>query len=73
MGKSTTVPGLVKIFLLNHGQVKNLTPIVVPLPKEGDVTKCTVNCIIALFPRANKILLRFIQIHLETTYCMKRQ
>jgi len=63
---TTAVPEVVKIFLLNHGQVKFLTPIFVPLPNKGDVTKCTINCIIALFPHANKILLRFIQIQLET-------
>jgi len=35
---TTAVIGGVKIFLLNHGQVKYLTPIFVPLPKEGDIT-----------------------------------
>jgi len=34
-------------------------------PKKGDVTNCTNNCTIALFPHANKILLRIIQKQLE--------
>jgi hypothetical protein len=54
----------VKIFLLNHGQVKHPISIFTPSPKKGDVTKCT-NCIIALFPHANKILLSFIKKQLE--------
>jgi hypothetical protein len=62
---NTALPGVVKILLLNHGQVKYLTPIFVTLPKKRDVTKCTNNCIIALFPHANKVLLRFIQIQLQ--------
>jgi hypothetical protein len=66
MDMTTAIPGVVKIFLLNHGQVKYLTPIFVALPKEGDVTKCPINCIIALSPHANKILLRFIQIQVQT-------
>jgi hypothetical protein len=40
--------------------------IFVPLPKKGDVTKCTHNCTIALFPDANKILLRIIKKQLES-------
>ena len=34
-------------------------------PKKGDVTNCTNNCTIALFPHSNKILLRIIQKQLE--------
>jgi hypothetical protein len=34
-------------------------------PKKRDVTYCTNNCTIALFPHANKILLRIIQKQLE--------
>ena len=63
---TTAFLGVIKIFLLNHGQVKYLTSIFVHLPKKRDVTNCTNNCIIALFPHANKVLLRFIQIQLET-------
>jgi len=58
---TTAVLGGVKTFLLNHGQVKHLMSIFVPLPKKGDVTKCTHNCSIVLFPDANKILLRIIK------------
>jgi hypothetical protein len=63
---TTAVPGGVKIFLLNHGQVKHLTYIFIPSPKKGDVTKCTNNCTIALFPHAIKILLRIIRKQLES-------
>ena len=59
------VPGGVKTFLLNHGQVKHPTSISVPSPKK-DVTKCTNNCTIALCPHVNMILLRSIQKQLET-------
>jgi hypothetical protein len=65
-GMTTAAPGGVKIFLLNHGQVKHLTPIFVLLTKKGDVTNCTMNCIVELFPHANMFLLRFFQIQLET-------
>jgi hypothetical protein len=58
---TTAVPRRVKIFLLNHGQVKHLTSIFIPSPKTADVTKCTNSCTIALFPHANKILLRIIK------------
>jgi len=63
---TTAVPGEVKTFLLSHGQVKHLMSIFVPSPKKGDVTKCTQKCTIALFPDANKILLRIIKKQLET-------
>jgi hypothetical protein len=63
---TTAVTGGVKTFLLNHGQVKYLTPIFVPSPKKEDVTKGTNNCTIVLFPDANKILLRIIQKQLES-------
>jgi hypothetical protein len=56
----------VKTFLMNHGQVKYLMSIFTPSPQKGDVTKHTNNCTIALFPHANKILLRFIQKQLES-------
>jgi hypothetical protein len=39
--------------------------IFIPSPKKGDVTNCTNNCTITLFPQANKILMRIIQIQLE--------
>jgi len=65
MSITTGVPGGVKTFLLNHGQVKHLMSIFIPSPKKGDVTKCTNSCTIALFPDANKILLRFTQKQLE--------
>jgi hypothetical protein len=61
---TTAVQGWVKTFLLNHGQVKHLTSIFITSPKKGDVTKCT-NCTTALFPHANKILLKTIQMQLE--------
>jgi len=63
---TTAVLGGVKTFLLSHGQVKHLMYIFVPSPKKGDVTKCTNNCTIALFPDTNKILLRIIKKQLET-------
>jgi len=63
---TTAVQGVVKIFILNHGLVKYLTPIFVPLPKIRYVTKCTINFIIVLFLHANTILLRFIQIQFES-------
>jgi hypothetical protein len=50
---------------LNHRQVKHLTSIFIPSPKKGVFTKCTHNCTIALFPHANKILLKIIQKQLE--------
>jgi hypothetical protein len=62
---TTVVPGGVNIFLLTHGQVKHLTSIFIPSHKKGDVTKCTNNCSTALFPHANKILLRIIQKQLD--------
>ena len=62
---TTAVAGGGNTFLLNRGQVKHLTSVLVPSPKKGDVTKCTHNCTIALFPHANKILWRIIQIQLE--------
>ena len=65
MSITTGVPGGVKTFLLNHGQVKQLMSVFIPSPKKGDVTKCTNNCTIALFPDANKILLRIIQKQLQ--------
>jgi hypothetical protein len=37
----------------------------VPSPKTGDITNCTNNCTIALFPHGNKILLRISQKQLE--------
>jgi hypothetical protein len=60
INKTTAVPGRVEIFLLNHGNVKHLTSIFIPSPKK-DVTKCKNNCTHAIFPHANKILLRIIQ------------
>jgi len=64
MGTTTAVPGVFNKFLLNHRQVKYLTPIFVGLPKKEDVIKCTNKCTIELFPHINKILQRFIQIQL---------
>jgi len=55
---TTAVPGGVNTFLLNQGQVKHMTCIFVPSPKKQDVTKSTNNWTFALFPHANKILLR---------------
>jgi len=66
MSVTTALPGGVKTILLNHGQVKHLISIFVPSPKKADVTKCTDNCTIALFPHATKIVLRIIQIQLES-------
>jgi len=63
---TTVVSGGVKTFLLSYGQVKRLTSSFRPSPKKGDVTKCITNCTIALFPHANKILLRIIQKQLES-------
>ena len=63
---TTAVLGGVKTFLLNHGQVKHLMSISIPTPKKGDVTTCTNNCTIALFPQANKIILRIILKQLES-------
>ena len=57
--------GEVEKFLMNHGQVKQLTAIFMPSPKKADVTKGTNNCTIALFPHENKIL-RIIQKLLES-------
>jgi hypothetical protein len=54
---TTAVPGAVDTFLLNHGQVKQLTSISTPSPNTADVTQCTNNCNNALFSHANKILL----------------
>jgi len=51
----------VKIFLLNHGQVKHLTSIFIRSPKKQDVTKCTENCSFALIQHRNMILLRIIK------------
>ena len=65
MSMTTAPPAGVKTFLLNHEQVKHLTSNFIPSPKKGDVTLCTNNCTIALFPHANKILLRIIQKQLE--------
>jgi hypothetical protein len=58
--------GGVNKILLNHRQVKHLTSIFIPSTKKAYVTKCTNNCTIALLPHANKILLRIIQIQLES-------
>ena len=66
MSVTTALPGGVKTILLNHGQVKHLISIFVPSPKKADVTTCTDNCTIALFPHATKIVLRIIQIQLES-------
>ena len=66
MSVATAIPGGAEIFLLNHGQVKRLMSIFILSPKRGDVTKCTNSCTIALFPHAYKILVRFIQIQLES-------
>jgi hypothetical protein len=63
---TTAVPGEVKKFLLSHREVKHLMSIFVPSPKKGDVTKCTNNCTIALFPDANKKFPGFIKKQLET-------
>jgi hypothetical protein len=49
---------------MNHRQLKYLTFIFIPSPKK-DVTKSTNTSTIALFPHANKIVLRIIQIKLE--------
>jgi hypothetical protein len=61
-----TTAGLagIKIFLLNHGQVKHLRSIFVPSTKK-DVSKCTKNCTIVLFLHTNKILLRIRHKELE--------
>jgi hypothetical protein len=66
MAMITAVTGGFKKFLLNHGHVKYLTSIFVRSPKKGDVTKCTNNCTLPLFPHANKILPRIIQKQLES-------
>jgi len=58
---TTVGPERVNKIPLNHGQLKHLTSIFIPSPKKGDVTKCTNNCTIALFPHTNKILLRISQ------------
>jgi hypothetical protein len=63
---NTVVPGGVNTFLMNQGQVKHLTPIFIPSPKKADVTKCTNNCTIALFPHANKILLQVFKKQLQS-------
>ena len=63
---TTVVQGGVNTFLLNHGQVEHLLSIFVPSPKKRDVTKCTNNCTIALFPHANKIPLRIIKKQLDS-------
>jgi hypothetical protein len=55
------VPGGVKTFLLNHGQVKHLTSIFIPSTMKRDVTKCMNNYTTALFPHVNKIPLRILQ------------
>jgi hypothetical protein len=62
---SMTTAVTVNIFLLNHGQVKQLTSIFTPSPNTVDVTQHTNNCTIALFPHTNKILLRIIQKQLQ--------
>jgi hypothetical protein len=61
MSMTTVVPGGFNTFILNHVRVKYLTPVFVPSPKKGYITKCTNNCTIALFPHAKKILLRIIK------------
>jgi hypothetical protein len=66
MSTTTAVQGQLKTFLLNYGQVKHLTSIFIPSTKKLDVTKCTHNCTIALFPHANNTLLRIIQKQLES-------
>jgi len=53
-------------FLLNCGKVKHLTYILIHSTKKQDVTKCTYNCTIALFPHANKILPRIVQTQLQS-------
>jgi len=53
---TTVGPEGVNTFLLNHGELKHVTSIFIPYP-----TECTNNCTTALFPQANKILLRIIQ------------
>jgi len=63
MNMTTVVPEMVNTLLLNHGQVKNLTSTFIHSTKNGDVTKCTNSCTIALFPQAHEILLWIIQIH----------
>jgi hypothetical protein len=61
MRLTTTVPGWVKIFLLNHGEVKQLMSIFILSPNKRDVRNCT----IVIFPHVNKILLRIIKKQLE--------
>ena len=61
---TTDITG-VKIFLLNHGQVKHLTSIFIPSAKKQDVTR-TNKCITALFLNTDKILPRIIQKQLES-------
>ena len=62
---TTVGPGGVNIFLLNHVQVKPLEYILTH-STQADVTKCTNSCTIALFPHANKILLRIIKKQLQS-------
>ena len=62
MSMTTVFPGF-KSFFLN--QVKQLMSIFILSPKKRDVTKCTNNCTIALFPHSNKIPLRIIPKQLE--------
>jgi hypothetical protein len=57
----TFAPGGLNMSDLDHGQVKRLTHIFVNSAKEGDVTTCTKNSTIVLFPRANKIFPTIIQ------------
>ena len=59
-------PGDVNTFLLNHGKVKQLMCIFIHSTNKGDGTKGTKNCTVALFPHANKILLRIIKKQLES-------
>jgi hypothetical protein len=60
---TTTVPAAVNTFLLNHGQVKQLTSIFAPSPNTADVTQCTNSCTIALYPH------RFHTVHTQLHHC----
>jgi len=66
MKLTTADPGGINTFLLHHGPTKHLKSTFIRANKKRNFTKCTNSCTIALFPYANAILLRIIQIHLET-------
>ena len=66
MSLTTVVPRKVNTFFLNHGEVKYITSIYAPSHMKGDVTKCTNNPVIALFPHAKKVLLRIYLIQTES-------